>query len=490
MASIGRPLASCKSMVGSFVWPTNPWACWSSATNSSQAQLQAQEQEEESRPQNSCEHPFEFAACLSIRDDNLLQSEWLAHHHAVLPLRHLIVAVDPLSTTSPLPMLSDFASLADMKIEVWKGNFHFVDGHWSKEKFQHFSPHNHSKERHHSFCLVRQRSFHARRLQRSKNVPNTSLTVITDSDQRMTCNAILDPTRQSAETAKELPLKIGAQNETIAHWFAKRPDRMPQLCQTHPQLRFSSNDNLDNSSDCHAALQTSIPASLRDKTSTGAFMSLRHTSHINALGGQEPGKSIVNLGACAQDVHVQSCHRTFRDACGKFMRFSVLDQAHPARTHHHSGSLQNWLSRPTRTAEMWEVKQRDPTSGTDQSATDWLHHFVALFGKTNAQKLAVDHHNAALKEWQEIKVRVEQHHETIPMAFEWDDPTPMPVIGNHSDCQVLPKVTGAAQRKRQLRNRQGTILHRTPLQFQLPSDCTPPHISLEAHAGHVVHKES
>ena len=41
------------------------------------------------------------AACLLIMDSNHLLIEWLAYHYHVLRLRHLIVAVDPRSTTTP-----------------------------------------------------------------------------------------------------------------------------------------------------------------------------------------------------------------------------------------------------------------------------------------------------------------------------------------------------------------------------------------------------
>jgi hypothetical protein len=42
-----------------------------------------------------------FSACLLIRDDNHWLIEWLAFHYHVLPLRDLIVVVDPRSKTSP-----------------------------------------------------------------------------------------------------------------------------------------------------------------------------------------------------------------------------------------------------------------------------------------------------------------------------------------------------------------------------------------------------
>ena len=46
-----------------------------------------------------------FGICLMIMDDNHFLVEWLAYNWFALPLRHLIVMVDPMSRTSPVPIL-------------------------------------------------------------------------------------------------------------------------------------------------------------------------------------------------------------------------------------------------------------------------------------------------------------------------------------------------------------------------------------------------
>ena len=58
-----------------------------------------------------------FAACLIIKDDNHWLIEWLAYHYHVMPLRRLIVAVDPNSKTSPTQILKRWQFLMD--ITVW-----------------------------------------------------------------------------------------------------------------------------------------------------------------------------------------------------------------------------------------------------------------------------------------------------------------------------------------------------------------------------------
>jgi hypothetical protein len=50
-----------------------------------------------------------FSACLLIKDDNDILSEWIAYHYHVLKMRRLVVAVDPLSIESPVIYSKDGA---------------------------------------------------------------------------------------------------------------------------------------------------------------------------------------------------------------------------------------------------------------------------------------------------------------------------------------------------------------------------------------------
>lgn len=58
-----------------------------------------------------------FSACLIVMDDNHWLIEWISYHYHVLPLRHLIVVIDPRSHTSPLGILDRWRD--KMIIEEW-----------------------------------------------------------------------------------------------------------------------------------------------------------------------------------------------------------------------------------------------------------------------------------------------------------------------------------------------------------------------------------
>jgi hypothetical protein len=59
-----------------------------------------------------------FSACLLLMDDNHRLVEFMAYHYHTLPLRHLIVAVDPRSRTSPTEILNRYRRMG-VYIEQW-----------------------------------------------------------------------------------------------------------------------------------------------------------------------------------------------------------------------------------------------------------------------------------------------------------------------------------------------------------------------------------
>jgi len=64
-----------------------------------------------------------FGACLKIMDDNHWLVEWIAYHWFVLPLRHLVVYVDPQSATTPQPILDRWKKYIDIHVmskEYWR----------------------------------------------------------------------------------------------------------------------------------------------------------------------------------------------------------------------------------------------------------------------------------------------------------------------------------------------------------------------------------
>ena len=66
-----------------------------------------------------------FSACLLVMDENFRLREWLSYHYHVLPLRHLVVATDPRSQTSPTSILHQFRNVLHMNIVEWTSDEDF-----------------------------------------------------------------------------------------------------------------------------------------------------------------------------------------------------------------------------------------------------------------------------------------------------------------------------------------------------------------------------
>ena len=60
-----------------------------------------------------------FSACLIIMDENFRLREWLAYHYHVLPLRSVVVIVDPRSKESPSEIFDLFRQELGMDILIW-----------------------------------------------------------------------------------------------------------------------------------------------------------------------------------------------------------------------------------------------------------------------------------------------------------------------------------------------------------------------------------
>eukprot|EP01082_Thalassiosira_pseudonana_P005875 g5712.t1.2.5e174189 g5712 g5712.t1 contig2:1134797-1136743(+) len=67
-----------------------------------------------------------LSACLLVNDENPRLPEWLAYHYQMLPLRSLIVAVDPASRSSPSEILSRWKDTSMLEVDVWEDDDYFT----------------------------------------------------------------------------------------------------------------------------------------------------------------------------------------------------------------------------------------------------------------------------------------------------------------------------------------------------------------------------
>ena len=126
-----------------------------------------------------------FSGCLVVKDDNDRLSEWMAYHWLTLPLKYLIVAVDPTGTSSPQDILTVWNSTLPgmnmgMEILLWNDADY---GHWIDEELDTLHKHRARQKRFLAEC----QKFH-------KDKGRTWIAVI-DPDEYITYNPISDSDR-------------------------------------------------------------------------------------------------------------------------------------------------------------------------------------------------------------------------------------------------------------------------------------------------------
>ncbi|KAL3929331.1 MAG: hypothetical protein SGBAC_012256 [Bacillariaceae sp.] len=416
-------------------------------------------QNQKIKHQEDC--PFEFAACLLTKDDKIILPEWLAYHYTVMPLRRLIVAIDPLSITNPEPILDLWRNHTKLKITVWTGNWYWKISEWQDPLVLNKMPPKGDKVIDDT-KLLRQSSFYTNCLQRLK-LEGYSWTAIIDTDEYFTYNSIMpvellhNQTIQdgvlSAKSRTRLPAFVGRQNETIAHWIHQHGTKEnvmsnKSLCIVYPRLQFFSKVDNNTGSLLLPQFGDDNIGSSNPQFDLEAFHTLQYTYHDrfdrSFKGGKPlPGKSLVNAALVKDGYKVKNPHAPFTFKC-KGDVYNQITEGWPFRVHQYSGSLKVWLSRPERTKEMWEQRNKlEHRNHHDDSLTKWFPEFVRLLKSTTssssssssseqqhgdrnsalslAYRLTQKAHDDAYDETMDIFHRLTLH-ETVSPKYKWDKP--------------------------------------------------------------------
>lgn len=124
-----------------------------------------------------------FAGCLILKDDNDRLAEWIAYHWLVLPLKYLVVGVDPNGKISPHEIVSLFNDTKynlGMEIMLWND----VDyGHWVDEEMDDVHKHRDRQKRFLYTC----QKYHKRK--------GRSWLAFIDPDEYITFNILSDDDR-------------------------------------------------------------------------------------------------------------------------------------------------------------------------------------------------------------------------------------------------------------------------------------------------------
>ena len=333
---------------------------------------------------NDSDNHQTMSACLLVMDDNHYLIEWLAYHYLILPLRYLIIAVDPRSKTSPTSIL-----------ERWKDRMTIVE--WSDEDFLPVDWVHHDRELNEEdsrqkFNLhrERQRNFYPTCLRALRNVHREWTTCI-DSDEFLHMNPNYRLVKENSQYRHPPTIR-----DAIDKSY-QDVELGTTSCITVPRLRFG---NYENVSDESASITSTISnesetSELLQTIPKQQFLTLRwkYRSPFQSKHNNGMPKSMVDVSQIANYSRQETdAHRPVRSECPR-RNLYMPNLVSPLVVNHYVGTYEQYTFRDDARAGM---KQRDDErfawygtiqDGVDASIAPWLGRFVQEVGLQEARRL-------------------------------------------------------------------------------------------------------
>jgi hypothetical protein len=282
------------------------------------------------------------AACLIIMDDNHFLTEFIAYHYLFLPLRRLIVGIDPKSKTSPLPILDRWKSR--INITVWYDKDYFHPPHDLEHRLRRRPKKNTDEDIAFAFYLRRQRNlYHAcmrqLKLEQLENDLKSYWTAIIDTDEYIVPNRFVRPKRLIRNwkpTVIEMLNDPG--NRQISNGLSRpcvgmHRFNMGVMEETNSTL---ATRDIPPGFDYHDfnTLRWRYPVPLQVRTKTTASSSMS-------------GKALIDLSRIPlEDIELEkvSAHRPLTTVCTANDR-SIPNEYSTFVVHHYIGTFEQWSHR-------------------------------------------------------------------------------------------------------------------------------------------------
>jgi hypothetical protein len=346
-----------------------------------------------------------FGACLLIMDDNHFLIEWLAYHSYRLPLKHLIVAIDPKSKTSPSEILDryrggqheDDGTSKMMTIDEWGDEDYMMLNDLEKYISQNASHHAQMVE----LYVVRQRMFYLQCMKTLKQANRTYVAIV-DTDEFIVPNPNAfeeynifhqlhlpnnnTATVNSQHTIWDL-LQMAKTQQNSDGTRTPFLQRLLAPCLPMARLQFSTKEEPD--------------ITTRHGFETRDFLTLRYQYHFGLKNHQQNRKvkSLMDLSQVPPDefrLKYIHAHLAIKSRCRNTEEF-LGNRKSPLVAHHYVGTWDQWTFRDD--PRSWTRKKRgkyDALSGEgvllrqETAATTWLDGFVNKHGIDKAKALLRD----------------------------------------------------------------------------------------------------
>ena len=305
-----------------------------------------------------------MSSCILIMDDNHWLVEWLAYHWTTLNLRHMIIAIDPRSKTSPISILDRWKGR--LNFELWNDSHYFDNVPGPTADLQEVN-------------LARQQTFLAKCMGELKR-RNHSWTMFTDTDEFVVINPRTN--RKGHALYREYSPPIDTPG-SILSFLQNELKTRNTTCFSMGRLQFSPDE-----SSLHE-IQKNVPLYFN----SSQFMTLRWLHPADDLVGP---KNIIDLSSMDVSViptNYTHQHRVIYEKCPEaghtWHRANSLLQVY-----HYLGTLeQHNFRNDARLSLEWAGRNeryeryKGEGVGTRDDLRPWLKAFVKSVGKEEAIRL-------------------------------------------------------------------------------------------------------
>ena len=344
------------------------------------------------------------SACLLIRDDNDILSEWIAYHYHVVGLRHLIIAADPLSQEWPSDIAMRWRLMTNLEVVEWTDQ-EFMPDEFLKTKrppkrymqkpedFQKFvrnpSPEMFLEVSNHRY---RQRVFLTKCMKRFRD-DGRSWVLHTDTDEFIVPSKLL---RQMKPKYVNLP-SMEEPNSVLSllqQTVEKTPKEVNYPCLSLLRVLFGAVESTEEER------QREVPKPFRGlsfETLRWRYHALPHNMTIN--GNPKVLLDVASIPKWAFHDIVFSIHRPLRQYCHVNSDLSFRNfRRQPIGVNHYLGAWERYSGRndTRRSRELYDAKA-SVRRGMDDGLRLWLKGFcqnvgvdvaVALLGESYIQQHA------------------------------------------------------------------------------------------------------
>lgn len=332
-----------------------------------------------SRQQSNPKDDDAFSACLLVKDDNHILVEWIAYHYEILPLRRLILAVDPGSQTSP-----------SLIIQRWNNNISSVGLHITVWEDQDFLPKrkqgivNSTQYERRKNHRDRQRIFMEQCMLQLRREGKT-YTALVDVDEFIVFNNDWDDKTNTTDVSPFPEIGEATVMEFLRQELKRNTTSTRSPCLNVPRILFGSVESTEQER------QKSVPSGY-DARRFETLRFRKHASQNFKLNGL--GKSIIDVSKIDESkFKVETVHRPVPSVC--------LPGSHPHlwypifRINHYLGSWERFSFRDDardgkRRHKGLYDEQANVSAVTTDNARPWLAAFVNDLGDEMAQHLLKD----------------------------------------------------------------------------------------------------